>query len=280
MDVKTYLNELKAHTPYDFSDYSDNSIHRRLQKVLNDHQLTMDELVEKTRTDKYFVEQLVEEITVNTTEMFRDPDIWIAFYNRIYPLLKNRQTFNVWHAGCSSGQEVYSNIIMLNELGLLERSKIYATDLNSKMINQAKSATYRYRFNKKHIDIFNSMLKANPIGEISKIEIDKYYDISEENDSMKIKDFIREIPNFQKHDLVQEELPFYNKFDVIFCRNVMIYFNTSLQTKIFQYFYDKLHQGGILLLGNHEGLTGFFKTKFTRNDPFYIKNNAFHFKYQ
>ncbi|MBI9061142.1 MAG: protein-glutamate O-methyltransferase CheR [Marinilabiliaceae bacterium] len=279
MDVKTYLKELKAHTPYDFSDYSDNSIHRRLQKVLNDHQLTMDELLEKTRTDKYFVEQLVEEITVNTTEMFRDPDIWIAFYNRIYPLLKNRTSLNFWHAGCSSGQEVYSNIIMLNELGLLERSKVYATDLNSKMINQAKHATYRYRFNKKHIDVFNSKLKASAVGDVSQIEIDKYYDISEENDSMKIKDFIKKIPNFQKHDLVQEKFPFYNKFDIIFCRNVLIYFNTSLQTKIFQFFYDRLHQGGILLLGNHEGLTGFFKTKFTRNDPFYVKNNAFHFKY-
>jgi len=279
MDVKTYLKELKAHTPYDFSDYSDNSIHRRLQKVLNDHQLTMDELLEKSRTDKYFVEQLVEEITVNTTEMFRDPDIWIAFYNRIYPMLKSRPSLNFWHAGCSSGQEVYSNIIMLNELGLLERSKVYATDLNSKMINQAKHATYRYRFNKKHIDVFNSKLKASAVGDISQIEIEKYYDISEENDSMKIKDFIKKIPNFQKHDLVQEKFPFYNKFDIIFCRNVLIYFNTSLQTKIFQFFYDRLHQGGILLLGNHEGLTGFFKTKFTRNDPFYVKNNAFHFKY-
>ena len=279
MDVKTYLKELKTHTPYDFSDYSDNSIHRRLQKVLNDHQLTMDELLEKSRTDKYFVEQLVEEITVNTTEMFRDPDIWIAFYNRIYPMLKSRPSLNFWHAGCSSGQEVYSNIIMLNELGLLERSKVYATDLNSKMINQAKHATYRYRFNKKHIDVFNSKLKASAVGDISQIEIEKYYDISEENDSMKIKDFIKKIPNFQKHDLVQEKFPFYNKFDIIFCRNVLIYFNTSLQTKIFQFFYDRLHQGGILLLGNHEGLTGFFKTKFTRNDPFYVKNNAFHFKY-
>lgn len=279
MDVKTYLKELKTHTPYDFSDYSDNSIHRRLQKVLKDHQLTMEELLEKTRTDKFFVEQLVEEITVNTTEMFRDPDIWISFYNRIYPLLKNRASLNFWHAGCSSGQEVYSNIIMLNELGLLERSKVYATDLNSKMINQAKQATYRYRFNKKHIDVFNSKLKINPVGEISQIETDKYYDISEENDSMKIRDFIKKIPNFQKHDLVQEKLPFYNKFDIIFCRNVLIYFNTSLQTKILQFFYDRLHQGGILLLGNHEGLTGFFKTKFTRNDPFYVKNNAFHFKY-
>lgn len=279
MDVKTYLKELKTHTPYDFSDYSDNSIHRRLQKVLKDHQLTMEELLEKTRTDKFFVEQLVEEITVNTTEMFRDPDIWISFYNRIYPLLKNRASLNFWHAGCSSGQEVYSNIIMLNELGLLERSKVYATDLNSKMINQAKQATYRYRFNKKHIDVFNSKLKINPVGGISQIETDKYYEISEENDSMKIRDFIKKIPNFQKHDLVQEKLPFYNKFDIIFCRNVLIYFNTSLQTKILQFFYDRLHQGGILLLGNHEGLTGFFKTKFTRNDPFYVKNNAFHFKY-
>lgn len=279
MDIKAYLNELKVHTPYDFSDYSDNSIHRRLQKVLHDHQLTMEQLVEKTKTDKYFVEQLVEEITVNTTEMFRDPDIWISFYNKVYPILKNRTSINIWHAGCSSGQEVYSNLILLSELGLLEKSRIYATDLNSKMIAHAKAATYRYHFNKKHIEIFKKKIKTNPIKNFAEINVSKYYDIDSEKDMMEIKKPYRTIPKFIKHDLVQEKLPFYNKFDIIFCRNVLIYFNTSLQNKIFQLFYDRLHQGGILLLGNHEGLAGFFKTKFSRNDPFYIKNNSFHFKY-
>ena len=86
MNFKDYLNELKTHTPYDFSDYSDNSIHRRIQKILKDEDLTIEELVRKTREDQCFVEHVVEEITVNTTELFRDPEIWISFYEKAYPI--------------------------------------------------------------------------------------------------------------------------------------------------------------------------------------------------
>ncbi|MCU4155180.1 protein-glutamate O-methyltransferase CheR [Carboxylicivirga sp. A043] len=280
MDFKHYLQVLKDNTPYDFSNYSDNSIKRRLQKVILDNGLTIDELLDKTQTDKGFVERLVEDITVNTTELFRDPEIWPQFYEKLYPALKGKKTFNIWHAGCSSGMEVYSNMIILNELGLLEQARIFATDISLGMVRQCTNGSYRYEFNKKQLSDFEDIIKKSPIQGISKIDFNKYFDFDLENDRINIKDFLKKKVEIRQHDLVQEKVPFYNKFDVIFCRNVLIYFNANLQSKIYQMFHNQLYPKGSMILGNHESLTGFYKTKFSKNGPLYTKTNVFHFKYQ
>jgi chemotaxis protein methyltransferase CheR len=280
MDFKRYLQVLKEHSPYDFSNYSDNSIKRRLQKVIADNDLSVDELLQKTQNDTCFVERLVEEITVNTTELFRDPELWPVFYSQLLTQLKGKKTFNIWHAGSSSGMEVYSNMIILNELGLLDRARIYATDISSSMVRQCKSGSFRYQFNKGQIEAFEKVLKKNPINGISKIDFTKYFDVDKVNDKLIAKDFLREKVDVRQHDLVQEKSPFYNKFDVIFCRNVLIYFNAALQSKVYQMFHNQLFPKGCMILGNHESLTGFFKTKFKKSGPLYVKTNAFHFKYQ
>jgi chemotaxis protein methyltransferase CheR len=276
---RDYLNELKKHTPYDFSEYSDNSIHRRLQKILKDYDISMDELLEKTKKDQIFVEKVVEEITVNTTELFRDPDIWTSLYDNIYTSLKSKKTINIWHAGCSSGMEVYSNLIILKELGLLDRVKVFGTDINARIIKQAKSGKFALQFNKLQLEAFNKSLKKKPIQGITKIDFDKYFEFDTEKDTLLVKDLIRKVPWFVKHDLVSEEIPFYNKFDLIFCRNVLIYFNTCLQSRIFKRFHNQMYAGGFLLLGNHEGMSGFYKTKFSKSGPVFVKNNSFHLKY-
>jgi chemotaxis protein methyltransferase CheR len=280
MDFKQYLQVLKENTPYDFSNYSDNSIKRRLQKVIMDNGLTIEELHDKTQHDKAFVERLVEEITVNTTELFRDPEIWPLYYEKLYTTLKGKKTFNIWHAGCSSGMEVYSNMIILNELGLLEQARIFASDISVAMVRQCKKGSYRYEFNKNQLSNFEGIIKKKPIKGISTIDFSKYFDIDVENDRLIVKDFLRDKVDVKQHDLVQEQVPFYNKFDVIFCRNVLIYFNANLQSKIYQLFHNKLFPKGSMILGNHESLTGFYKTKFSKNGPLYTKTNAFHFKYQ
>ena len=275
--IKTYLKELKKHSPYDFCEYSDNSIYRRINKVLEDHRLSLDELMDKTRSDSLFVEDIVQEITVNTTEFFRDPEIWRDLYTKYFPSLRNKKMLNIWHAGCSSGQEVYSNNIILNELGLLEKSNIVATDLNSKMLKTAKKGEYNHRYNKKIIDNFNSVINDNAFAD--KIRFDKYFEFSSDNDIIKVKKILKSCVDYKRHDLVKGDVNNFQKFDIIFCRNVLIYFNTNLQTRILKYFHDHLINGGMLILGNHEGLTGFFKTKFIKNGPVFIKTNAFHFQY-
>src|SRR6056297_664168 len=122
MTYKEYLHLLKEHSPYDFSEYSDNSIFRRIQKVMRDNHVTLEELGVRTRNDKDFVEQVVEDITVNTTELFRDPVVWRYLYDKHLPLYRNNNVINIWVAGCSTGQEVYSLMILLNELGLLAKT--------------------------------------------------------------------------------------------------------------------------------------------------------------
>jgi chemotaxis protein methyltransferase CheR len=272
INFKEYLTILKEHSLYDFSDYSDNSISRRVQKVIRDYKLSYDELVEKTKTDSEFVEQIVEALAVNTTDLFRDPALWSFLLDKIYPPLKKKATLNIWHAGCSSGQEVYSNIIMLDYLNLLDRSTIYATDISRKILDQAKKCVYKYNFNKGYVDNFNQVFNGKDI------DFSKYFEISEQEDKIVAKDFFRGKAKFIEHNLVQEQLPFYNKFDVIFCRNVLIYFNVNLQSKIINRFYQNLFPGGILILGMHEAISGFFKTKFLKNGFIYNKSNAFHFK--
>lgn len=146
-DLFRFITALRAYTSYDLSDYSDRSLRRRLYKVLDDQRITIDELLAQLAKDPSYGEQLVEAITVNTSELFRDPSVWLLLRSRIYPKFKAQTYLNVWHAGCSMGQEVYSNLMLLNELGLYEKARVYASDINAKIIQAAQKGEYRYRFN-------------------------------------------------------------------------------------------------------------------------------------
>lgn len=279
LSYSDFLVELKKHTPYNFLEYSHNSIHRRLTKVLADYSLDMDQLVERIKTDNAFVEKLVEEITVNTTELFRDPEVWVHLFQDVYPTLKSKKVINIWHAGCSSGQEVYSNMILLNELGLLDKCKIFATDLNQNVINIAKTGKYKYRFNRKYIDNFTEVAnKLNP-SHPTEINFNRYFTINEEEDTMTFEQKFRSQVEYKKHDLVKIDMPFVHKLDIIFCRNVLIYFNSSLQDRIVKLFHENMFDGGYLMLGAHENLSGFFKTKFARDSFSYKRSSMFHMKF-
>ncbi len=277
LTFKTYLEELKKHTPYNFCEYSDNSIQRRIEKVLSDHKVNLEELLYLTKTDQAFVENLVDEITVNTTELFRNPETWEYLYNKILPSLKSKKTINIWHAGCSTGQEVYSNLILLNELGLIDKAKVVATDINKKVLQISKKGEYSLSNNQRYIDAYKVLMQkvkdnAN--------DFEHYCDIDKSSDTFRFKDILRNKIDFRRHDLVTETIPFYQKFDIIYCRNVLIYFNPDLQMKIVKKFFDKLYDGGVLVLGNHEALHGFFKTRFIKHGMVYTKSSTFQFKYR
>jgi len=272
IDYKEFLKVLKEHSPYDFCDYSDNSISRRIQKVMRDYRLSFDEIIEKTKIDAHFVEQIIDELTVNTTELFRDPALWRFLYEKIYPSLKKKATLNIWHAGCSSGQEVYSNIILLDQMNMLDRTTIFASDISTKILDLAKKGVYKYDFNKVYLDNFKEVFQDKDV------DLNKYIDINEYDDKFIVKDFLKDKVKYVKYDLVNEEIPFYKKFDIIFCRNVLIYFNVSLQLKIINRFYQNLFPGGLLCLGSHETISGFYKTKFLKKEFIYQKSNTFYLK--
>jgi chemotaxis protein methyltransferase CheR len=273
-DFQLFVFALKGTSRYDFSQYSEKSLKRRLFKVLSDNQINMSTLISRIKSDNAFVEEVVKEITVNTTELFRDPQVWQALRFSILPRFKNNSIINIWHSGCSTGQEVYSMLILLNELDLFERAKVYATDINTDVIETAKSGEYKYRFNIAYLDNFDKVIKENPYNyeEYNDVPYSKYFDIDKTNDVIKIKNFLREKPVFKKHDLVLENNTLYVKFDLILCRNVIIYFNYNLQNRVFELYHQNLYENGCMVLGLHETILGMHAAKFTKKGHAYYKN--------
>jgi chemotaxis protein methyltransferase CheR len=272
-DLQYFISALKNSSKYDFSEYSDKSLKRRLQKVLTDLNLDINGLISSIKNNPDFTERIVKEITVNTTELFRDPQIWHMLRSRILPRFKNNNNINIWHAGCSTGQEVYSMMILLSEMGMLEKAKIFASDINSDVLEQAKKGEYKYRFNIGYLDNFDKVIKQNPLNYEDFIDVpyEKYFDIDKIRDSITMKKVLTEKPIFRKHDLVKDGNLFFAKFDLILCRNVIIYFNYSLQNKVFDLFYNNLYNKGALLLGMHETILGPWANKFEKMGQAYIK---------
>lgn len=274
-DLFRFITALRAYTSYDLSDYSDRSLRRRLYKVLDDQRITIDELLAQLAKDPSYGEQLVEAIMVNTSELFRDPSVWLLLRSRIYPKFKAQTYLNVWHAGCSMGQEVYSNLMLLNELGLYEKARVYASDINAKIIQAAQKGEYRYRFNLSYLDNFDLVINTNPLNYEEKLSIpySKYFNIDEARDLITIHPSLRQKPTFRWNDLVKGVNPFFVRYDVIFCRNVLIYFNASLQNRLFEMFYRNLYPGGILVLGAHESIIGSWANKFERLSQVYVRKD-------
>lgn len=274
-DVSLLIYSIKSCSDYDFTDYSDKSFKRRIEKILVDYKLDMNQLVQKLRKDQQFLEQVVKDITVNTTELFRDPPTWHAIRYRILPRLKDNNVINIWHAGCSTGQEVYSMMILLYEMGLFDKAKIYATDINTDVIDTAKKGLYKYRFNIGYLDSFDKVMKENPYNyeENKDVPYAKYMDIDKAQDTIRMKQFLRDKPVYRKHDLVKGDNIFYTKFDIIFCRNVLIYFNNELQNKVFELYYKSLFDGGHLILGIHESMLGPMASRFEKKGMSYKKKS-------
>jgi chemotaxis protein methyltransferase CheR len=267
-EIKLFIDTLKLNSTYDFSRYTEKSFRRRVEKVVNDNRLATPDLIKKMTKNKDFLEKTVRDITVNTTELFRDTDIWLAIKEKIIPAFKEKEMINIWHAGCSSGQEVYSMLILLNEFDLMKKTIVLGTDLNTDVLEEAKKGTYKFNFNKNYVDNFNTVF--NPNDEI-KVPFEKYFDINKSKDTMTIKPILSGKAMFRKHDLVTEPNKFDTQFDLIICRNVLIYFNNDLQNNVFDLFHKSLNNNGTLLIGLHESILGVFANKFDKKGVFYLK---------
>jgi chemotaxis protein methyltransferase CheR len=274
-DIERTIEAIRSNSTYDFSDYSIKSFTRRIEKALFDFKLDIEKLLKRIRTDKNFIETLVKNITVNTTELFRDPKAWHALRYKILNQFSENRRINIWHAGCSTGQEVYSMLILLNELGLLDKANVFATDINEDVIQSAKSGEYTYRFILEYEENFKKVICENPLNfeMINEVPLSKYFALDKYNDIMKVHDFLRKKPVWIKHDLVTEGNSFNTKFDLIVCRNVLIYFNTDLQSHVFETFYQSLFRNGALMLGIHESIIGQMSNNFNKSGLIYFKKN-------
>src|SRR5690606_29800929 len=179
---------------------------------------------------------------INVTSMFRDPTFYRAFREKVVPLLRTYPFIRIWHAGCSTGEEVYSMAILLTEEGLYDRVRIYATDINDVVLQQARTGIFPLD---KMQEYTQNYLKAGGTASFS-----QYYTAA--YDGALFSPALRERVVFAQHNLVNDRS--FSEFNVILCRNVMIYFDRSLQDRVHQLFYDSLPVYGILALGSKESL--------------------------
>jgi chemotaxis protein methyltransferase CheR len=254
-DILKVISEFKKNYSYDFENYAELSFKRRIEYLLVSHNLTgIEELLAKTSADETYFRKCINDITVNTTELFRDPDVWLNLRRSVFNSFKDKSRINIWHAGCSSGEEVYSTLILLNEMNLLDRAKVLGTDINTDILRKAKEGVFNKRLNQSYFNNFEKVLSVNPLanGNNPDITYNKYYEQDEKTKLFRVKKFIREKATFKYHNLVEGSV--FSRFDMIFCRNVIIYFNAELQNKVVSMFHESLFSQGMLLVGVHENI--------------------------
>jgi chemotaxis protein methyltransferase CheR len=240
-ELELLLNDVLEVHGYDFTDYSRASMHRRINRLLRlDNFPSFAELRYRVRTDEAYLKRFVEEITVNVTEMFRDPDFYRAIREQVFPQLFSKPFIRVWHAGCSTGEEVYSMAIMLQEAGLLHKSLIYATDLNPDVLEKAGKGIFQLSFMKQYSE--------NYIAAGGQKDFSSYY--TARYDRVIFNEELRRRMVFATHNLVSDSS--FNEFQLILCRNVMIYFDKDLQNKVLTLFDASLEKLGYLGLGSKE----------------------------
>ncbi len=228
---------------YDFSNYSPASFKRRVLRVIALNRIAnFYDLKFALVNDKKFAGHFVQEITVNVTEMFRDPQFFSALSSRVLPTLASYPSIKIWHAGCSTGEEVYSLAILLHEAGLLKRSRIYATDINTAALEKAKKGIIDVRLVKEYTQ---SYIKTGGKNDFSSYYTARY-------DNAIIKKELRESVVFSQHNLVVDGA--FNEFQLICCRNVLIYFNRVLQNRVLNLFYNSLAPLGFMGLGIKEAI--------------------------
>ena len=243
-DLKRISELIYEKYNYDFRNYAMSSFKRRVVRILEVKKLTPCNLFSKLEDTPQFIHEFIDELTVNVTEMFRDPNFWKVMREEVIPvILKNKKQFKIWHAGCSSGEEVVAMCVLLKEMGIHHDVSITATDLDVKMLDRAKAGTYSLKsmpLNEKNYSGFGGVASA----------LKKYY--REENGYAVFNPDLLSQVSFLRHDLVLGSI--FDKFDLILCRNVMIYFNQSLQNDVLKKFHESLYLNGYLSIGSKESL--------------------------
>nr|WP_197282655.1 protein-glutamate O-methyltransferase CheR [Bacillus sp. FJAT-18017] len=241
---------------FDFRQYMNSSIMRRVQNRLRLEQLPgISRLTEKIIEDETVLKKLLDDFSINVTEMFRDPSFFASFRRNVIPRLKELEQIRIWHAGCSTGEEVYSMAILLEEEGLGERAKIYATDMSEKVLTVAENGIIPLS---KMQAYTKNYLQAG-----GKRAFSEYY--SADSHFATIIPSLRDKIVFAQHNLVTDGS--FNEFHVIICRNVLIYFNQDLQRHVLKLIDGSLSVGGFLGLGSKEAIRTDVHPNFEEFDP-------------
>lgn len=243
IELDLLLEAIKRVYGYNFTDYARASVCRRLNEYMNQYGLKRYlELADLIVHNQDMFDELLKYLSITVSEMFRDPFFYAALRTKVIPILKTYPFIKIWSAGCATGEEAYSLAIMLHEESLLEKTTIYATDFNNFALSKAKEGIYSAENMKKYIENYN--LQGGRVG------FSKYY--TAKYNAIKMHDFLKEKITFANHNLVTDSK--FGEMNLILCRNVMIYFNTTLTNKVLNLLKNSLCHRGFLCLGHKESL--------------------------
>ncbi|WP_192910101.1 CheR family methyltransferase [Mucilaginibacter ginsenosidivorax] len=254
--ITELIDLVKRMHGFDFSGYTKASLKRRITRIMQLKKLSFYDLKHALVNNQDFFQEFLEEITVNVTEMFRDPSFYKGLNSQVIPYLSTYQHSKIWVAGCSTGEEVYSMAILMREAGLSNKSFIYGTDINTEVLREARRGIYSLRNIKSYAENYQfTGLKGS---------ISDHFTIL--YDAASIHNELKQNTLFSVHNLVSDGI--FNEFQLISCRNVFIYFETELQEHILELFYKSLCPLGYLCLGSKETIrSDTFKKKFKVINP-------------
>jgi chemotaxis protein methyltransferase CheR len=243
MNFKELLEAIRSTYGYDFTEYAETSVKRRCEHFMSSRKIdSLETLSKLILNDEKAFEEFIQQISVTVTEMFRDPLFYKSLRKNVMKRLSTYPFIKIWLAGCATGEEAYSLAILLQEEGMLNRSIIYATDINQHSLHLAKEGIYPLQYMKNYTSNYQ---KSEGKKSFSDYYIAQY-------DSALFDKSLKQNMVFSSHNLACDSS--FNEFHLIICRNVMIYFNQQLQNKVINLFYESLCPFGFLGLGNKESL--------------------------
>jgi len=243
LEIDLLLEGIYQQYGFDFRDYARGSIKRRLwRRAYAEGLESISGLQERVLHDPNSMNRLLEDLSINVTSMFRDPEFYLAIRQKVVPLLRTYPFIRIWNAGCSTGEETYSLAILLREEGLSDKTKIYATDINDTVLDLAKRGVFP-------LDKMRDYTE-NYIAAGGRTAFSEYYTAN--GLGARFNESLTENIIFAQHNLVSDRS--FNEFQMILCRNVMIYFDRSLQERVHGLFYSSLGMSGVLALGRKESI--------------------------
>ncbi|HEY4104653.1 MAG TPA: protein-glutamate O-methyltransferase CheR [Polyangiaceae bacterium] len=243
LEMDLLLLAIYRHHGFDFRSYSPASLHRRIRRHMESAGVpTISRLIELVLHQPTAMQRLLHDLSVNVTAMFRDPSFFLEFRTTVVPLLKTYPTVRIWHAGCSTGEEVYAMSILLEEEGLYERCRIYATDMDSTVLDHARHGIFSLSRMKEYT--------ANYFLGGGKRSLNEYY--TAKYDGALFAPRLAKNVLFTQHNLAMDRG--FSEFNVIVCRNVLIYFDRSLKDHALALFSESFATFGVLCLGRKESL--------------------------
>ncbi|CAN5923012.1 protein-glutamate O-methyltransferase CheR [soil metagenome] len=243
MEIELLLEAVYRHYGHDFRAYAFSSLRRRLKKRLDGEGLpSYSALQARVLHDGEAMDRLLRDLSVSVTGMFRDPSFFLALREKVVPILRTYPFVRIWHAGCATGEEFYALAILLEEEGLYDRARIYATDISSDALEKAKAGIFPLARMREYTQNY---LQAGGTRSFS-----EYYTASYE--AALFDKQLRRNVLFAQHNLATDTS--FSEFNVILCRNVMIYFDRSLKDRVFELFEASLGSFGLLCLGRRESL--------------------------